>query len=812
MKQRIFIFAICLVATLRMMAQDFTLQGKVIDDENNPVELVTVSVASQGKVAFTSLKGEFSLNLHSSDSVTVKFSMVGYKTKTRVLRKPRGKQTLQVVLYPNNVLSEVNVTAEKIQSDQTQELKVKDMKAAPSVNGNAVEGLIQQQAGVSTHSELSSQYNVRGGAFDENSVYINHVEVYRPFLVRSGQQEGLSVINPYMVDKIGFSTGGYAAKYGDKMSSALDITYKTLKAKGKKPVMEGSIAASLLGADTYIGLGTRELSWLNSVRYKTTSYLLGSLETKGEYKPNYLDYQTYLSYQPNKRWKIDFIGNISDNHYNFEPSDRETTFGTMENVKNFRVYFDGQEKDRFLTYFGTLGITRNITDKTSVSLSGSAFYTKEQEKYDIQGQYWLDQTETSESLGVGTYFEHARNYLTARVMSAKLMLKHKANKHDVEAALTFKREHIEEHSVEYEMRDSAGYSMPHDGKNLYMIYSLKARNELNANRIESYLQDTYRFTSRGKVTKEDKDTANHEANEQRTLYTLNYGVRLSHWNFNHETILSPRISLGIIPAGHENTTLRFAAGLYYQAPFFKELRDTSTVNGVTVATLNEKIKSQRSIHFIAGYDYRFKVNEQRYKFSAEAYYKALSNLVPYSVSNVKVVYYGQNEASGHAAGIDLKLYGEFVPGTDSWLSLSLMNTKMNLNGTSIPLPTDQRYAVNLFFTDYFPGSKKWRMSLKLAFADGLPFAAPHRELETNSFRATAYRRADIGMSYQILDNPHHEKKTFLKNVTLGVDCLNLFGIDNVNSYYWVTDVTNQQYAVPNYLTGRQLNAKLLVEF
>ncbi len=812
MKQRIFIFAICLVATLRMMAQDFTLQGKVIDDENNPVELVTVSVASQGKVAFTSLKGEFSLSLHSSDSVTVKFSMVGYKTKTRVLRKPRGKQTLQVVLYPNNVLSEVNVTAEKIQSDQTQELKVKDMKAAPSVNGNAVEGLIQQQAGVSTHSELSSQYNVRGGAFDENSVYINHVEVYRPFLVRSGQQEGLSVINPYMVDKIGFSTGGYAAKYGDKMSSALDITYKTLKAKGKKPVMEGSVAASLLGADTYIGLGTRKLSWLNSVRYKTTSYLLGSLETKGEYKPNYLDYQTYLSYQPNKRWKIDFIGNISDNHYNFEPSDRETTFGTMENVKNFRVYFDGQEKDRFLTYFGTLGITRNITDKTSVSLSGSTFYTKEQEKYDIQGQYWLDQTETSESLGVGTYFEHARNYLTARVMSAKLMLKHKANKHDVEAALTFKREHIEEHSVEYEMRDSAGYSMPHDGKNLYMIYSLKARNELNANRIESYLQDTYRFTSRGKVTKEDKDTANHEANEQRTLYTLNYGVRLSHWNFNHETILSPRISLGIIPAGHENTTLRFAAGLYYQAPFFKELRDTSTVNGVTVATLNEKIKSQRSIHFIAGYDYRFKVNEQRYKFSAEAYYKALSNLVPYSVSNVKVVYYGQNEASGHAAGIDLKLYGEFVPGTDSWLSLSLMNTKMNLNGTSIPLPTDQRYAVNLFFTDYFPGSKKWRMSLKLAFADGLPFAAPHRELETNSFRATAYRRADIGMSYQILDNPHHEKKTFLKNVTLGVDCLNLFGIDNVNSYYWVTDVTNQQYAVPNYLTGRQLNAKLLVEF
>ena len=803
MKQKLFIMTICLIATLKMMAQEFTLQGRVTDDDNNPVELATVSVASQGKVAFTSLRGEFSMHLHSADSVAVKFSMIGYKTKVRVLRKPRGKQTLQVVLHTDaTMLGDVNVTGEKIQSDQTQEIKIKDIKMAPSANGNGVEGIIQQQAGVSTHSELSSQYNVRGGAFDENSVYINNVEIYRPFLVRSGQQEGLSVINPYMVDKIGFSTGGYGAKYGDKMSSALDITYKTLKAKGKKPVVEGSVAASLLGADTYIGIGTRNLSWLNSVRYKTTSYLLGSLETKGEYKPNYLDYQTYLSYQPNKRWKIDFIGYISDNHYNFEPSDRETSFGTMENVKSFRVYFDGQEKDRFLTYFGTLGITRHITPNTSLSLLGSAFHTKEQEKYDIQGQYWLDQTETSENLGVGTYFEHARNYLTARVMSAKLMLRHKVQKHNVEAAVTLKREHIEENSIEYEMRDSAGYSVPHTGKDLYMIYSMKARNELNANRMEAYIQDTYRFSG---------GTADSTGNGQ-THYTLNYGVRMSHWNFNRETILSPRVSLAIIPANHENTTFRLAAGLYYQAPFFKELRDTTTVNGVTVASLNEKIKSQRSIHFIAGYDYRFRMNNQRFKFSAEAYYKALANLVPYSVSNVKVVYYGQNECSGHAAGLDFKLYGEFVPGTDSWLSLSLMDTRMNLGGKSIPLPTDQRYAVNLFFTDYFPGSKKWRMSLKLAFADGLPFAAPHKELETNSFRATAYRRADIGMSYQLLDNSRREKKTFLKNVTLGVDCLNLFGIDNVNSYYWVTDVTSQQYAVPNYLTGRQLNARVLLEF
>ena len=799
MKQKIIYLAIlAFTFATQAMAQGFTLQGRVTDQDNNPVELATVSVLKQGKVAFTSLKGEFNMHLQSADSVVVKFTMIGYKPKVRILRHPKGKQTLQVVLFTDdNTLAEVQVTGQKIQTGQTEELKAEDAKLAPSASGNGVEGLIQQQAGVSTHNELSSQYNVRGGAFDENSVYINNVEVYRPLLVRSGQQEGLSVINPYMVDKIGFSTGGYAAKYGDKMSSALDITYKKLQPTGsKKTVTEGTLAASLLGADAYFGLGTKKLSWLNSIRYKTNSYLLGTTDTKAEYKPNFLDYQTYLSYSPNKRWKIDFIGNISDNHYNFVPHDRETTFGTQQDVKSFRVYFDGQEKDRFLTYFGTLGITRNITDKTSFSILGSAFYSKEQEKYDIQGQYWLDQTETSENLGVGTYFEHARNYLTARVLSAKAILKHKTKKHDIEVAYTYKKEHISENSVEYEMRDSAGYSVPHNGKDLYMIYSMKARNTLDANRTEAYLQDTYRFTSPG----------------GHTHFTLNYGVRMSHWSLTKETLFSPRISLGIIPAYSENTTLRFAAGLYYQAPFFKELRDTSTVNGITYATLNEKIKSPRSIHFIAGYDYRFRINNQRYRFTAEAYYKALGNLIPYSVNNVKVVYYGENRASGHAAGIDLKLYGEFVPGTDSWLTFSLMNTQMKLNGKGVPLPTDQRFAVNLFFTDYFPGTERWRMSLKLALADGLPFSTPHRELETNTFRAPAYKRADIGMSYRLLDNSKGTKKSIFKNIWLGVDCLNLFGIDNVNSYYWVTDVTNQQYAVPNYLTGRQLNGRVLIEF
>lgn len=783
---------ICLLVTVTASAQTFTLQGRVTDENNEPIEFASVSCLKQGKMTMTSLKGEYSMQLHSADSVVIKFSMIGYKAKTRILRRPRGKQTLQIVLHSDeNQLGEVTVTGKKIETGQMEDISKDHLKSLPSASGNAVEELIQSQAGVSTHSELSSQYNVRGGSFDENSVYIDNVEIYRPFLVRSGQQEGISVINPDMVEKISFSTGGYEARYGDKMSSALNIKYR----KPKK--FEATASASMLGASAFVGVSNKKVSWSNGFRYKTTKHLLGSMDTKGEYSPTFIDYQTYLTYTPNKRWEIKLLGNISDNHYNFTPEDRETKFGTMENVKAFQVYFDGQEKDVFRTFFGAVGITRNFGEKTSLSLIASAFNTREQEKYDIQGQYWLTQTETSENLGVGTYFQHARNYLKAHVESAKLLFKTKYKKHDIEGAFTFKKEKITENSVEYEMRDSSNYSIPHTGKDLYMIYSMRAKNVLDANRIEAYVQDAFRFTS----------------NNEKTLYTLNYGVRLSHWSYTKETIVSPRVSLGIIPAFNENVTMRFATGLYYQAPFFKELRDTTTQNGITYASLNSKAKSQRSIHFIAGFDYRFRMNNRSFKFTAEAYYKALDNLVPYSVNNVKVVYYGNNESSGHAAGIDLKLYGEFVPGTDSWLSLSLMNTSMKLNGKSIPLPTDQRYAINLFFTDYFPGTDRWKMSLKLALADGLPFSAPHQELESNVFRAPAYKRADIGLSYRLLNNEGKQRKHIqLRNVWLGAECLNLFGINNVNSYYWITDVTGGQYAVPNYLTGRQINFRVTVDF
>ena len=788
--KRFFFFIILIYCSIVALGQSFTLKGRVLDGNMSPIELATVSVLQQGKVTMTNLKGEFSIQLHSADSVVVSFSMVGYKTKKRILRNPRGKQNLQIILYSDNNIDEIQVKGQKIQTTQTQELKNSDLKNINAASGNNVEKLVQMQAGVTTHSELSSQYNVRGGAFDENSVYINNIEVYRPFLVRSGQQEGLSVINPNMVEKIDFSTGGFESRYGDKMSSVLNITYK------RPTRFEASAEASLMGGSIYVGYGNKKLSWTNSIRYKTNRLLLGSLETNGEYRPNFLDYQTYLSYRPNERWTIDLIGSINNNHYNFKPTNRETSFGTMENVKSFRIYFDGQEKDIFRTYFGSVALTRLFSKNTTLSLQASAFSTNERECYDIQGQYWLTQTETSENLGVGTYFEHTRNYLKAHVESFKMTFKHQLYKHSIEIGATLKMEHIKNNSTEYEMRDSSGYSIPHTGKDLYMIYSLRERNTINTNRFEVYAQDTWRFAS----------------TNGNTHFTLNYGIRLSHWNFNRETIVSPRLSLGIIPAFNENVTFRLATGLYYQAPFYKELRDTSTVNRITTVNLNRNIRSQQSIHFIAGYDYRFKINNRPFRFTAEAYYKALQNLIPYSVNNVKVVYYGKNEASGHITGIDLKLYGEFVPETDSWLSLSVMDTKMKLHEQIIPMPTDQRYSLNLFFTDYFPNTDKWKMSLSLSLADGLPFSAPHQEQYRASFRAPAYKRADIGMSYCLFDKTKQGKESLFRNVWLGLECLNVFGINNVNSYYWVTDVTNQQYAVPNYLTGRMLNARLTVEF
>ena len=781
-----------LLALVTVMAQDSLsvhLKGRVVDENGDPVSMCMVRVEGQATGTTANLDGEYKLDFQSTDSAVILYNMFGFESRRKVLKKPSGKLTLNIVMRTKSLdMGEVTVADTRSQLGSTQELNTKDLKRMASTTGNAVEELVATQAGVSTHNELSSQYNVRGGSFDENCVYINGVEVYRPLLISSGQQEGLSVINSDMVEKVNFSAGGFEAKYGDKMSSVLDITY----ARPKN--WEGSVQASLLGANLYAGYGNQKFSFSNGLRYKTNQYMLGSLETKGEYSPNFLDYQAYLSWSPTSKWTFDVIGYISKNDYNFKPKNRETKFGTLEDVKSFKVYFDGKEEDLFRTLFGTLKLTRKIGNYSSLSFSASAFSTRERETYDIQGQYWLNETNGDEQLGVGTYMEHARNRLNSSSKSLKLAYDLRKGLHHLQTGLSWRHESIEENSKEWEYRDSSGYSVPHTGDALHVIYNMKSRNKISSNHMELYAQDTYR--REGKVG----------------ILSVNYGARLSYWNWNNEWLFSPRASLGFIPAGNDRLTFRLATGLYYQRPFYKELRDTVTTHGNTTVQLNRDIKSQRSFQIVAGGEYRFKVGGRPFKFTSEVYYKAQSQLNPYNVDNVKVVYYGNNIASGFVVGADFKVYGEFVPGTDSWISFGLMKAQMSLNGQKIPQPTDQRYNMNFFFSDYFPGTTRWKLTLKASFADGLPFGPPHTGLERKAFRAPAYKRVDIGMNYRLLDNEdRHLRRNFVRNIWLGLDCFNIFGLNNVSSYYWVTDISNQQYAVPNYLTGRMINARFLIE-
>lgn len=775
-------------------AQQVVVKGKVMDDKREPLELAQVRVEGTASGAVCNLKGEYRFQCQKADTLVVVFSMLGYETRKRTLTNPQDSVTLNVMLPPVGYeLGEVQVSEIRRQTTTMTDVNMQDVRHMGNASGGGVERLITSQAGVSTHNELSSQYNVRGGSFDENSVYINGIEVYRPLLIRSGQQEGLSIINPDMVERVGFSAGGFEARYGEKMSSVLDIQYR--KVRG----LEGSVSGSLLGASAFVGYGTEKFSMTHALRYKTMKNLLGTLETKGEYDPRDFDYQTYLSWSPNQRWTLDVMGVVSTNDYGFTPSDRETRFGTAEDVKEFKVYFDGSEQDKFRTYFGALLLTHHFNRMNELTLNLSAFKTQERESYDINGEYWLSNEGEQESLGIGTYHEHARNRLNARVVNVGVAGRSRLTSHDIRYGLLAKMEKVDERMREWEMRDSAGYSLPHTQDRLDLIYNLTSRNEERSTHVEAFVQDTWRRTfSEGELV-------------------VNYGARLTHWSWNRETLFSPRATIAFTPAANDRLTCRFSTGVYYQTPFYKEMRDTVTVNGNTQAFLRKDIRSQRSIHFVLGAEYKFRVSQRPFKLTAEAYYKALSNLVPYNVDNVRVVYYGGNIASGYAAGLDLKLYGEFVPGTDSWVSVGLMKTEEKINGSAyVPRPTDQRFNLAVFFSDYFPSTDRWKMTIQGHYAGGLPFGPPHAGREKQVFRMSSYRRVDLGISYRLLKNEdRHVQKGLgraFRNIWLGLDAFNILDISNVNSYYWVTDITNHQYAVPNYLTGRQINARILFEF
>lgn len=770
------------------------IKGTVTDETGSPVEFANIWVGQQVKGTTTDLKGRYSLKLVTSDTVEIVYSMIGYQTRKRILNKPTGVITMNVMMpHANTLLQGVTIRETRKQTGAMQHLSQKQARLTPNASGNAVESFIATQAGVTATNELSSTYNVRGGNFDENSVYVNGIEVYRPLLIRAGQQEGLSFINPDMVENIAFSSGGFEAKYGDKMSSVLDITYH------RPTKSEVSLSAGLLGANAYIGIG-KENKWsmTHGLRYKTSRYLLGTLDTNGEYDPSFVDYQTYLTYRFTPRLEAGFIGNVSRNLYRFVPSDRNTSFGTLEDVKEFKVYFGGQEKDCFLTSFGALALTYKANENNTLTFNTSAYRTDEEETFDIISQYWLNDVNENKNMGVGTYMEHARNYLTASVVSVAMNGDHKVGQHQLLWGGEYKLENIGDDINEWEMRDSAGYSLPHTGEHIELIYNLRSQNSVRNHRFSSFIQDTWR-----------KQT-------EAGLLVINGGLRLAHWTWNGETLLSPRLSVGFIPKGNDNFTFRLATGVYYQSPFYKEYRDTVKASGSSYVKLNRDIKSQRSVQAVGAMDYQFRVWERPFKLTAEVYYKALSNLIPYNVNNVRLTYYGENCSKGYATGFDAKLFGEFVPGTDSWLTASIMSTEEKIDGKWYPRPTDQRFNLSFCLTDYFPGSDRWQMNLRAVYASGLPFSPPHSGREKQLFRAPAYRRVDIGMNYRLVNNEEHTITHGIahhfRNVWIGVEAFNLLGINNVNSYYWITDTENHRYAVPNYLTGRRINCHFWIEF
>lgn len=776
------------------------IAGKIVDQEDKPVEFATIQVKGTAIGTNSDLEGKYSLSVASQDTISLQFSCIGFKTVTRQLIDAEGDVTVNIRMQPDSkLLEEVEVQGFRQNINGMQTFDTDAFKLSPDVSGGSVESVLATMPGVNANNEMTSQYSVRGGTFDENSAYINGVEIYRPQLMKSGQQEGLSLINPDMVGNLKFSSGGFPARYADKMSSVLDISYRDPES------FELKVSGSLMGATLALGTNTGRLSMLHGLRFKKNNSLLSSLETRGEYDPSYFDYQTNMTFKASEKVSFNLLGNIALNSYNFRPSDRETSFGTSENTKTFKVFFDGEERDRFQTFLGAFNVNYKKNKATSFTIGAGAFLTDELVSYDISGEYWLSQAGTSGSesvggeIGVGKYMEHARNRLRASVVQGILKGNTRIRNNNLTYGLTLQHESFRDRSKEWEWRDSAGYSLPTQPEGVHLIYNLSSRQDMQANRYAFFAEDALYFET------------------SKFFITLNAGLRMSYWDFNREFLVSPRANISVAPVGNNSITYRAAVGLYYQSPFYKEYRKTVTDelgNGFIV--LNPDIKSPRSMQFIVGADYTFRAMNRPFKLTGEAYYKALSRLISYEYDNLKVEYSGLNDSKGHIMGLDMKLFGQFVEGSDSWISFSLMNTAQILNGVKTPLPSDQRYSLALFFTDYFPKFPKLKFALRGIFSDGLTMTAPHVVRSHSYFRAPAYKRVDIGFSYRLVGAPADGVRPYnfwrhFKDISLALDIFNLFDIANVSGYYWVTDVNNIQYAVPNYLTRRQFNVRLSFE-
>jgi hypothetical protein len=820
-----------IVSVFAMSAQTATVSGIVKDSDGVVISGVEVAVLEDGaRHTATDASGFYSLEIPANKTITVSIFNLSYKQlNKKITAKDGEKISYSPRLDVKNVIA-VEVVNETKRDVEMTTIDPKNIFQIPSPSGN-LEDIIKTQMGVSSNNELTSGYSVRGGNFDENLVYVNDIEVYRPFLARSGQQEGLSFANPDMVSNINFSAGGFEAKYGDKMSSVLDITYK------KPQKFGGTVSGSLLGGALHLqGVSkNRVLAWSIGSRYKSNSYLLKSLDTKGEYKPRFYDVQAFLTFTLNQKWTIEYLGNISSNQYLVIPANRETTFGTVNNAVKLSIYFDGQELTQYTTFMSGISTTFRPNSRTKLKLITSAYNAQEEEKYTVQGQYYIDQLEAdfgkdnfgqvAFNRGVGTFLNNGRNSINATVVNVEHKGTRQIRKNsELLWGLRYQHESIQDKLSEWRTIDSAGYVSPYSPTEINLIDVVKTKINLESNRVQGYLQ--YKFSKRLRDS---------------SIVAVTGGVRANYWDYNKQTVISPRVTLTYKPNWKRDILVKASWGYYYQPPFYREMRGFD-------GQLNPNIQAQKSIHYLLSFDYNFRAWNRPFKLIIAGYYKDMKDLIPYEIDNTRIRYYAKNNSVGYAEGIDLRINGEFIKGVESWATIGFLKTMENIsddrkvtyfNSTGdtiikgytfnnkavdssvtypgyIPRPTDQRVTFGMFFQDYIPKLPNCKMYLNLQFGSGLPFGPPGHDRWKQVFRMPPYRRVDIGFAYQIIKENHHIPKHnpfhHLKGMFLSLEVFNLLQIDNTVSYTWITDVTNRQYAVPNYLTKRQLNIKLQVKF
>lgn len=822
-------------------SQDVVVFGVVTSIvTNKPIDYATVYIKNTSNATETDSLGQYRLKVNEGQAVTVVVSRIGYQEAEYKIgeMKAGSKRYVNIRMAESISDLEIVVSASKFLDGGMVREEVTEFKLLPNASGNFESVLPHIALGVSSGQggELSAQYNVRGGNYDENLIYVNDFEIFKPQLIRAGQQEGLSFPNIDLMRDLSFSSGGYQAKYGDKMSSVLDIRYKRPEA------FSGSASASLLGASLHLEGSKRvganaynKFRYLFGARYKTNRYLLSSLDVKGEYIPNFVDIQSYLTYDITKSLQIGVIGNYSDSRYDFQPATRSTALGLINFALKLTSVFEGQEKDAFINGMTGVSLTY-VPEKRKnplyLKLLGSTYSSSEQENFDILGYYRLAQIETNfgsdsfgeevEILGVGTQQNFARNYLYNRIQN----LEHKGGiefpniksdgrtSHFIQWGLKAQKEIYEDEINEWERIDSADYSLPYNGKTVNLAAVLKTRNNLENVKINGFLQNTYSIIKSGR----------YEVN-------MNGGIRLSYVDLNNEILISPRVNIGYQPYNWtRDISFKLAGGIYYQTPFYRELRQR---NGI----VNTDVLSQKSTQIVAGVDYDFKwknLSNKPFKIISEIYYKKLDNLISYDVDNVRIRYSGINDASGYAAGLDFRVNGEFVPGAESWVNIGLLKTRESFydvehtrKGSNdsiprivkyVPRPTDRLMTFNMFFQDYLPKNENFKVNLNFSFGTGLPFGIKDdNEVSRNPYRFRQYHRVDAGFIYQIWD-PRKEAKNpdhWLRNTNtaaLSLEVFNMLGIANPASNTWIKTITNTQYAIANNLTGRRLNLRLRVDF